>query len=397
MSRSRKIDMAARINMRPISAWSYERDPAADAETDAMIMAFRQKLAKTPLNAGNVRPVISTPTASSPAALPVERVAEYLHSDPNGPEIKLASMIVDQQLEAEAAVAAAARMKADEERAAVSAAAPNRPIHDWSDEALDVQIRSEINAHTPPRPVNISAEERDGLITAWSKEFDPAFDPHIRSAIIALRLEEWAIARESAIAARTPPWPVMPTPTASSSTLPLERVAEYLHSDPRKTALPAEVQAEEDEEFPFDAATTLAPSLVSASMPGQPPAEEGSVVRSDIEQIPNDGVRLEANPHTSNNRNTVGSKRTGVRYELGKEDAEYLADVLEISVMDARTIMRDVDGANGYQVLRVVMPSIANILKSRNKAAYVRAIVRANVKRIKAQNPDRRHTIPSRS
>ena len=151
MSRSAKIDIFARINMHPISAWSYERDPAADAETDAMIIAARQKLAKTPLAAGtpplpNVRPVISTPTASSPAALPVERVAEYLHSDPNGPEIQLASMIVDQQLEAEAAVAAAARMKADEERAAVSAAAPDSPIHDWSDEALDAQIRSEINA-----------------------------------------------------------------------------------------------------------------------------------------------------------------------------------------------------------------------------------------------------------
>jgi hypothetical protein len=29
----------------------------------------------------------------------------------------------------------------------------------------------------------------------------------------------------------------MPTPTASSGTLPVTRVAEYLHSDPRKTAL----------------------------------------------------------------------------------------------------------------------------------------------------------------
>lgn len=89
--------------------------------------------------------------------------------------------------------------------------------------------------------MNISEEERDRLINVWSKEFDPAFDPHLRSAIIALRLEEEAIARESAIAAaNTPLWPVMPTPTASSGALPVERVAEYLHSDPRKTALALE-------------------------------------------------------------------------------------------------------------------------------------------------------------
>ena len=138
--------------------WTQARDPAADAkmkaETDAMFVAIRQKLAmarestivaQTP-PVPNVRPVISTPTDSSPAALPVERVAEFLDSDKSGPEIQLASMIVDQQLEAEAAVAAAARMKADEERSAVCAAAPNRPTYDWSDEALDAQIRSEINA-----------------------------------------------------------------------------------------------------------------------------------------------------------------------------------------------------------------------------------------------------------
>ena len=153
-------------------------------------------------------------------------------------------------------------------------------------------------------------------------------------------------------------------------------------------ALPAEVPAEEDEEFPFDAAAALEPSLVQASIPSQPPSEGKPVARSDVERTPDEGGHLEANPYTSNNRNTVGSKRTGVRYELGKEDAEYLADVLEIAVMDARAILRDVDGANGYQVLRVVMPSIANILKSRNRAAYVRAIVRAKVERIKAQNPD---------
>ena len=82
--------------------------------------------------------------------------------------------------------------------------------------------------------MNITAEERDRLTTA--KEFDPAFDVHIRSAIIALRLEEEAIARQRAIAAHTPPWPVMPTPTASSGALPVTRVAEYLHSDSRKTA-----------------------------------------------------------------------------------------------------------------------------------------------------------------
>src|ERR1019366_2985008 len=89
-------------------------------------------------------------------------------------------------------------------------------------------------------------------------------------------------------------------------------------------ALPAEVPAEEDEVFPFDAAMALEPSLVPASIPSQPLAEE-PVVRSDVEQTPNEGVRLEANPHMSNNRNSmsVGSKRTGVRYALGKEDAEY--------------------------------------------------------------------------
>lgn len=92
----------------------------------------------------------------------------------------------------------------------------------------------------------------------------------------------------------------------------------------------------------------------------------------------------------SNNRNSmsVGSKRTGVRYALGKEDAEYLADVLEISVMDAKAILGELDGANGYQVLRVVMKSRANVLKSNKRAAYVRTIVRANAERIKAQNPD---------
>jgi hypothetical protein len=76
------------------------------------------------------------------------------------------------------------------------------------------------------------------MINAWSKEFDPAFDPHIRSAIINLRLEEWAIARERAIAAaQTPLWPVMPTPIASSPCLPIESIAEYLDSDTRMTAL----------------------------------------------------------------------------------------------------------------------------------------------------------------
>jgi hypothetical protein len=231
---------------RLINAWINGPDPAEIAELDAMIIAVRQKLAVARESAiaartpplPSVRPVMPTPTASSPAARPIELVAEYLHSDPNGPEIQLASMIVDQQLEAGAAVAAAARMKADEERAAVGAAAPNRPTYDWSDEALDVQIRSEINAHTPQRPVNISEEQRDRLINAWSKEFDPAFDPHIRSAIIALRLEEWAIARESAIAAaQTPLWSVMPTPIASSPCLPIESIAEYLDSDTRMTAL----------------------------------------------------------------------------------------------------------------------------------------------------------------
>ena len=74
----------------------------------------------------------------------------------------------------------------------------NRPLYDWSDEASDVQIRKEINAR---------------------------------------QLEEEAIIRQRAIAAHTPPRPVMPTPTASSPTLPVEHVAEYLNSEPRKTAL----------------------------------------------------------------------------------------------------------------------------------------------------------------
>ena len=113
----------------------------------------------------------------------------------------------------------------------------NRPIHDWSEEALDVQIRSEINAHTPPRPLlNISAEERDHLISVWSKEFDPAFDPHIRSAIIDLRLEEEEIARKRAIFAQTSPWPEIPEPTAPSAGLSIECIAGYLNSDPNKTA-----------------------------------------------------------------------------------------------------------------------------------------------------------------
>src|ERR1017187_9605654 len=147
---SAKNDRFDRMSSLPTNPW-YERLAASKAETEAFVDAFLQERAKTRLAAAtsplpNVRPVISTPTASSPGALPVEGVAEYLHSDPNGPEIQLASMIVDQQLEAEAAVAAAARMKADEERSAASAAAPNRPTHDWSSEALDAQIRSEINA-----------------------------------------------------------------------------------------------------------------------------------------------------------------------------------------------------------------------------------------------------------
>jgi hypothetical protein len=173
MSRKPEMMRNPEVECHQYDPW---RDLALEAELDAMIadVIRRQKEASARYSAvatgmpplPNLR---STPAASSPAALPVDRTAEYLHSDPNGPEIQLASMIVDQQFEAEAAVAAAARMKADEERAAVSAAAPDSPIHDCSDEALDAQIRSEINARQfeedaiirqraiavqrPPRPV----------------------------------------------------------------------------------------------------------------------------------------------------------------------------------------------------------------------------------------------------
>ena len=149
---SAKNDRFDRMSSLPINTW-YERLAASKAETEAFVDAFLQERAKTRLAAAtpplpNVRPVISTPTASSPGALPVEGVAEYLHSDPNGPEIQLASMIVDQQLEAEAAVAAAARMKADEERSSASAAAPNRPTHDWSSEALmEITLRPRYALH----------------------------------------------------------------------------------------------------------------------------------------------------------------------------------------------------------------------------------------------------------
>jgi hypothetical protein len=262
---------------------------------------------------------------------------------------------------------------------------PDAPVGSIASEIVDRELEEEARAHEAPEPTPLGAMEHQILnVLAAHRRQDGQPD------------WMWAEGLARAIGCEG-------VHSAFSTIYGLQRAGYILYEFRRgglhgdaayyrisERALPAEVQAEEDEEFPFDAATALEPSLVSASMPGQPPAEEGSVVRSDVERTPDEGVRLEANPHKNKSRNSmsVGSKRTGVRYELGKEDAEYLADVLEISVMDAKAILGKVDGANGYQVLRVVMPSIANILKSRNRAAYVRAIVRANVERIKAQNPD---------
>jgi hypothetical protein len=74
-------------------------------------------------------------------------------------------------------------------------------------------------------------------------------------------------------------------------------------------------------------------------------------------------------------------------YELGVNDADYVADVLQISLKDARGIMHDCRGANGYQVLRVVLENRDNVAKAKNRAGYVRVIVKANVAKILAQNP----------
>ena len=99
MSRKPEMMRNPEVECHQYDPW---RDLALEAELDAMIadVVRRQKEASARCSAvatgtsplPNLRP---TPTASSPAALPVERAAEYVHSDPN------------QQLEAEAAVSAA--------------------------------------------------------------------------------------------------------------------------------------------------------------------------------------------------------------------------------------------------------------------------------------------------
>ena len=78
-----------------------------------------------------------------------------------------------------------------------------------------------------------------------------------------------------------------------------------------------------------------------------------------------------------------------MRYELGVNDSEYVADVLEIILKDARGIMHDCPGANGYQMLAVVLEnekSKKRVMESDNRPAYVRTIVRANVAKILAQD-----------
>ena len=72
--------------------------------------------------------------------------------------------------------------------------------------------------------------------------YDPTGpEVQIASQTIARQLEEEAMVRERAIAARTPPlpnvMPIMSEPTAPSGALPVTRVAEYLNSDPNKTAI----------------------------------------------------------------------------------------------------------------------------------------------------------------
>jgi hypothetical protein len=94
----------------------------------------------------------------------------------------------------------------------------------------------------------------------------------------------------------------------------------------------------------------------------------------------------EAQPNRRQNLSVV-SKRTNMSYELGVNDADYVADVLQISLKDARGIMHDCRGANGYQVLRVVLENRDNVAKAKNRAGYVRVIVKANVAKILAQNP----------
>jgi hypothetical protein len=90
-------------------------------------------------------------------------------------------------------------------------------------------------------------------------------------------------------------------------------------------------------------------------------------------------------------KHSIKSKGTGRWYELGVNDADYVADVLQISLKDARGIMHDCPGANGYQLLCVVLDENTNneknIAGSKNRAGYVRTIVRANVTRILAQDP----------
>ena len=79
MSRNPEMMRNPEVECHQYDPW---RDPAEDAETDAIITAVRQKAdmaraARTP-PLPTEKPVTPTPTASSPAALPAEGVAEYL-------------------------------------------------------------------------------------------------------------------------------------------------------------------------------------------------------------------------------------------------------------------------------------------------------------------------------
>lgn len=86
----------------------------------------------------------------------------------------------------------------------------------------------------------ISAEEYYRRMAALV--YDPTGpEVQIASETIARQIEEEAIAREIAITAGTPPlpngMPVMSEPTAPSAGLAVTCIAEYLNSDPNKTAI----------------------------------------------------------------------------------------------------------------------------------------------------------------
>ena len=118
-------------------------------------------------------------------------------------------------------------------------------------------------------------------------------------------------------------------------------------------------------------------------------SQQPSVSVSVVSVVNNNRLGLEAQPYRKQNHSVV-SKRTDKRYELGINDAEYVADVLQIMLKDARGIMHDCPGANGYQMLAVVLEnekSKERVMNANNRPAYVRAIVKANVARILAQNP----------